>query len=118
VIWTSCFKIAGREPNAVAISRGIPRGWRGRRYLDLAPRWEMLKMSPEDYLREYEKILARLDPVKVAADLDGSIMLCFEQPGVRCHRLYISRWLHDTIGLKVPEWEPSAAAQPRLFALL
>jgi hypothetical protein len=118
MIWTSCFKIAGREPNAVAISRGIPRGWRGRRYIDLAPRWEMLKMSPEDYLREYEKILARLDPAKVAAHLDGSILLCFEQPGVRCHRRYVAAFLESSLGIIVPEWEPSRSAQACLFALL
>ncbi len=118
MIWTSCFKIAGREPNAVAISRGIPRGWRGRRYLDLAPTWAMLKMSSEDYLIEYNRILAQLDPVKVADELEGSIICCWEQPGVSCHRLYVANYLHDKLGIIVPEWEPSAAAQPRLFALL
>jgi hypothetical protein len=118
VIWTSCFKIAGREPNAVAISRGIPRGWRGRRYIDLAPTWAMLKMSSEDYLIEYNRILARLDPVKVADELDGSILLCFEQPGLRCHRRYFAAFLESSLGIIVPEWEPSAAAQACLFALL
>jgi hypothetical protein len=78
----------------------------------------MLKMSPEDYLREYEKILARLDPAKVAAHLDGSILLCFEQPGLRCHRIYVANYLHDKLGIIVPEWEPSRSAQACLFALL
>ncbi len=118
MIWTSCFRLAGREPNAVAISRGIPRGWRGRRRLDLAPTWAMLKMTPEDYRREYDLILARLDPALVADDLDGAILLCWEQPGVRCHRRYVAAWLRDALGADVPEWEPSAAAQPRLFALM
>ncbi len=118
MIWTSCFRIAGREPNAVAISRGIPRGWRGRRYIDLAPTWAMLKMSSEDYLIEYEKILARLDPAKVAADLDGSIICCWEQPGVSCHRRFVASYLHDKLGIIVPEWEPFAAAQPLLFSPL
>ncbi len=104
MIWTSCFQIAGREPNAVAISRGIPLGWRGRRYLNLAPTWAMLKMSSEDYLIEYNKILARLDPAKVADELDGSILLCWEQPGQLCHRGYVEAWLEWSLGIEVLEW--------------
>ena len=37
MIFTSNFKIAGRLPQAVAISLGVPRGWQGRRYKALAP---------------------------------------------------------------------------------
>ena len=37
MIFTSNFKIAGRLPQAVAISLGVPRGWRGRRDNALAP---------------------------------------------------------------------------------
>jgi hypothetical protein len=37
MILTSNFKIAGHLPQAVAISLGVPRGWRGARCSVLAP---------------------------------------------------------------------------------
>ncbi|MEJ7615831.1 MAG: hypothetical protein WKF30_02395 [Pyrinomonadaceae bacterium] len=103
-ITTSSFKVAGHLANAVAISRGVPRGWKGRRYIALAPTWPMLKMSTEDYLREYKLILAQLDPAKVAADLDGAIMLCWEPLNVKCHRRFVAEWLETSCGLVVPEY--------------
>ena len=45
MIFTSNFQIAGHLPQAVAISRGLIRGWRGRAYRPLAPPWALVKIT-------------------------------------------------------------------------
>jgi hypothetical protein len=107
ILYTSSFKLAGRDPMAVAISRGLPRWYKftGRRVLELAPTTAMLKMSLADYNREYDRILAGLDPKRIAETLgEGAIMLCFEPPGVLCHRRRVAEWLEDALGIVVPEF--------------
>lgn len=105
-IYTSSFKLAGRDPMAVAISRGLPRWFKftGRRILELAPTPAMLKMPLADYNREYDKILAGLDPKRVLETLgDGAIMLCFEPPNVLCHRRRVAEMLEQALGIEIPE---------------
>jgi len=54
MIFTSNFKIAGHLHQAVAISRGLPRGWRGRVYRPLAPSWALVKITdPQQFIRLY-----------------------------------------------------------------
>lgn len=86
----------------VAISRKVPPDFRGsRHYKDLAPNWSTLERYKRDrdylaYVKTYCRTrLLRLDAAKVAADLDGKIILCYERPGadVFCHRLIIQKWL-------------------------
>ena len=73
MIFTSNFKIAGHLPQAVAISLGVPRGWRGRRYTRLAPPRDLIKiMEPERFIPLYRaQVLDKLDPMKVIRDLGG-----------------------------------------------
>ena len=104
---TSNFSTAGHDPHAVCISRGTPKGWRGRRYLALAPTWAMLKLPDPAYRTEYAAILSRLDPAQVYADLGpDAILLCWEQPGESCHRRLVAEWLEASLGITVPELEP------------
>jgi hypothetical protein len=81
MIFTSNFKITGRLPQAVAISRGIPRGWQGRRCKALAPPRDLIKiMEPERFILLYRaQVLDKLDPMKVIRDLGGDnfILLCW-----------------------------------------
>jgi hypothetical protein len=105
-LYTSSFKLAGRDPMAVSIARGFPRWFRftGRRIVELAPTPAMLKMPLADYNREYDKILAGLDPKRIAETLgDGAIMLCFEPPGVLCHRRRVAEFLESALGIEIPE---------------
>ena len=104
-MWTSNFKACGSHPNAVAISIGIPRGWRGRRYLPLAPTRAMLKMSSENYDRLYKQILAKLDPRQVYEELGpDTILLCWEKFNASCHRRLVGEWLEQSLGIIVPEF--------------
>jgi len=110
VIFISSFKIAGHLPQAVAISRGIPRGWQGRRCKALAPPRDLIKiMEPERFIPLYRaQVLDRLDPMQVIREMGGDnfIMLCFEPPGEFCHRRVVAAWLRKHIGVLVEEFMP------------
>ena len=41
-IFTSNFKISGKNPNAVSIAQGNPQNYIGREYRDLAPSWSLI----------------------------------------------------------------------------
>ncbi len=112
-IFTSNFAIAGKNPKAVCIAVGKPVWWRGRNYPALAPTRAMLKMSTEDYLVRYEKILDGLDARQVVEELgDGAVMLCWEAVGKLCHRQYVAAWIERETGIIVPEWNPRGVEQP------
>ena len=89
MILTSNFRIAGHLPQAVAISRGLPKGWRGRIYKPLAPPWSLVKETdPGRFIAGYKAmVLSRLDPREVVRHLGGDnfVMLCWEAPGQFCH---------------------------------
>jgi len=107
VIFTSNFKIAGHLPQAVAISRGIPRGWQGRRCKALAPPRDLIKiMEPERFIPLYRAhVLDKLDPMKVIRDLGGDnfILLCWEPPGEFCHRRVVAAWMRKETGILIEE---------------
>jgi len=95
-----------RGKNAVAISQGMPKWYKGREYKALAPSWELVMIKDtEEYTRRYRnEVLNRLDPKKVYKDLgDDAILLCWEKPGEFCHRRLVAEWLEETLGIEVPE---------------
>ncbi|MFZ2088591.1 MAG: hypothetical protein WAU47_08455 [Desulfobaccales bacterium] len=110
MIFTSNFKNAGHLPQAVAISRGLPRGWRGRAYRPLAPTWGLVKITHQvQFIRLYRaQVLDKLDARQVLRDLgsDDFIMLCWEYPEVFCHRRVVAAWLKKDMGREVPELDP------------
>ena len=110
MIFTSNFKIAGHLPQAVAISLGVPRGWKGARCTVLAPPRPLIKiMDPATFIPLYRaQVLDRLDPHKIIQDLGGDdfVMLCWEPPGKFCHRQVVAAWLKKELGLEVPELNP------------
>ncbi len=110
-IFTSNFKIAGHLPQAVAICRGLPRGWKGRAYKPLAPSWKLVKagLSQEPFIKAYRaEVLDKLDARQVLQDLGGGdfVMLCWEPPGEFCHRRVAAAWLEKELGMEVPELNP------------
>jgi len=111
MIFTSNFKIAGHLSQAIAISQGIPRGWQGRTYKPLAPAWTLVKLTDnEQFIKLYRaQVLDRLDAAQVLQDLGGDdfIMLCWEAPGVFCHRRVVAAWLQKELGITVEELVPT-----------
>jgi hypothetical protein len=105
MITTSNFARSGKHPDAVAISQGIPRFYKVKRYLPLAPPRSLLNAKdPELFDREYRKQLESLDAKQVAEELGpDTILLCWESFNVRCHRRLLAEWLEEKLGIVVPE---------------
>jgi hypothetical protein len=107
-------RVVAAGPNAVAISRGVPRWFEGRVYDPLRPSWKLVEASKsgeitdDEYERRYRAdVLDRLDPATVRRELgDDAILLCWERPEATCHRRIVARWLEEALGVEVPEAEP------------
>ena len=99
-------KNSGLTP--VAISLSVPKGYKGKRYMELEPTQHMINLAHEGRTEEYtklyqEQVLAWLDPQKVYEELDGSVLLCWEKAGEFCHRRLVAEWLEQGTGNKVTE---------------
>ena len=105
MITTSNLAKSAKHPDAVAISQGVPRFYRGKRYMRLAPpRWLLKAKDPELFDREYRKQLDSLDAKQVVEELGSdAILLCWESFNVRCHRRLVAEWLEQELGIVVPE---------------
>jgi len=114
MIFTSNFKTAGHLPQAVAISLGVPRGWRGARCTVLAPPRPLIKIMDEaTFIPLYRaQVLDKLDPHKIIRDLGGDnfIMLCWEASGEFCHRRVVAAWMLKHTGIQVEEFNPKLRA--------
>ena len=107
---TSYFAKSGRLPTAVSIAGSCPAGFSGRQYRRLAPKyWFFIKYKKDHdekfYTEQYQKmILNFLDPKKVFDELgNDAVLLCWEKPGMFCHRRLVAEWLEKNLGIKVPE---------------
>lgn len=93
----------GVEP--ISISQGIPGWFKGKRELRLAPSQEMLHMSRKDYTVAFDAQLATLDPKELFESLgDSSAILCWESPGIFCHRRRVAEWFEQSLGIKIDEY--------------
>jgi hypothetical protein len=89
----------------VSIARGSPRGFTGRKELQLAPAWAMLKMQKPEYDAHFAEILAKLDPAEIYQTLgENAVLLCWEKPADACHRRIVAEWLEAALGIEIPEY--------------
>jgi hypothetical protein len=115
MIQTSYYQKAGSLPNAVGISQGVPKWYTGALYKKLAPPWEIVKIENEATFRRlyHEMVLSKLNPVHVADDLEGKVLLCWELPGQFCHRRLVAEWLEKNLLIEVQELDVPKTAAPR-----
>jgi len=103
---TSYYAKSGSNPNAVGISRGVPKWYQGKIYKPLAPPWELVKVTDEVLFRDiyHKRVLSKLNPQQVMAALgENAVMLCWEKTGEFCHRRLVAEWLEKALGISVPE---------------
>lgn len=100
MIRTSFFDKSGWDIYAVSIAGKAPLWFESRQYKKLAPKFTTWQRYQEDhdqeqYTREYtQTVLDKLDPMQVAADLgQDAVLLCWEKPGLFCHRHLVAAWL-------------------------
>lgn len=75
----------------VSIARGTPRWFRGPCYEALAPEWEWLRFSREEYDRAFRRRLNQLDPRRVYEDLgEQAVLLCWCKHNAGCHRRLVA----------------------------
>ena len=85
-------------------------------YMELAPlksfwrTWKdnIGKISEEEnnkyYIEQYyDLVLSKLDVETVFNDLNNSVLLCYEDNNMFCHRHIVSAWIELLLGEKVPE---------------
>lgn len=126
---SSWFAPLPRNHIRIGISRGLPQNVPPDtlRYRALFPGPWFRSLEPIAFLQRYETLLAALDPVEVAHDIEKlagdriATLCCFESAAhidagqCWCHRHVVAAWLERELGLTVEE-----VAFPRLdrFALL
>ena len=119
MIYTSNYdNFKDSEYNTYSISwgKGIELGYNGKSYMELAPlksffrTWKdnIGKISEEEnnkyYIEQYyDLVLSKLDGEKVYRDLDNSVLLCYEDNNMFCHRHIVSAWFELLLDVKVPE---------------
>jgi uncharacterized protein (DUF488 family) len=108
---TSYFAINFDNPNAVSIALFPPKGFKGRRFPDLAPTKGLLfnfkhkVITEKEYVRIYiEEILDKLDPQQTYNKLgENAVLLCYERAGEFCHRRIVAEWFKIYLGIIVEE---------------
>ena len=119
MIYTSSYKeVKNKELNTISISKdkGEDASYVGDVYLDLAPKRDFFKtwrnnigIIPDEennayYMDEfYDKVLSVLDVEKVYNDLDGKVLLCYEDNMDFCHRHIVAAWFELLLGFEIPE---------------
>ena len=101
---------------AISGNRGKDKDYDGECYIELAPKksfWKIWhdnigKISEEEnnmfYIEEYYKqVLSKLNPEDVLNDLDNSVLLCYEDNTLFCHRHIVSAWFELTLGIDTCE---------------
>ncbi len=97
------------DQSTISIARFTPHWWAGRRHIQLAPPADLLNrykhgLSWENFVVEFNLLLASLNPANVWGDLgENAILLCYEKPGVNCHRRLVAAWFEAALGVSIPE---------------
>ena len=107
MIYTSYFSSKKyNKEKGISISRWN-KFWQGKTYPDLFPSESLLKwwkslpeeLQTQNYYQQLyftyykQETLDKLDPHKVAADLDDKVLLCYEKSSDFCHRHIVAAWL-------------------------
>ena len=108
----------------ISIAAFPPPGGKVEQFKKLTPSKHILMEykqyhDEEKYIKDYYKeVLSLLDPIEIAKELDGKILLCFETPDKFCHRQLVSKWFNDN-GIEcyeiVPHNKEIILIQPSLF---
>jgi len=109
MIYLSNFRTAGNDPRAISIAALTPKGFKGERRKDLAPKFSTVKnfkdgkITNAQYIAEYCDIIYSHDLDKLVKELDGHILLCYCEKNEICHRFLLGLYLKVETGIEVEE---------------
>lgn len=119
MIYTGNYKeFNNTKYNLYSISKdeGKDASYKGKCYLPLAPKESFFRVWKNNrnvideiennkyYIKEfYHEILENLNPEEVYNELDGSILLCYEDSGEFCHRHIVAAWFEIFLGVTIYE---------------
>lgn len=107
MIYTSYFSSKKyNKEHGISISRWN-KFWQGESYPELFPSESLLKwwkslpeeLQTQNYYQQLyftyykQETLDKLNPHKVAADLENKVLLCYEKSSDFCHRHIVAAWL-------------------------
>ena len=113
-IYTSNYARKGSDPLALAISVGLPEWYAGKRNIDLAPTWEIVRgiQRGQIDIAVYESVYLQLlenrnvDPYQLIETLpNNTFLLCYEKPTDFCHRHTLANWVLNNTGFQIEEWK-------------
>lgn len=113
----------GRISIARFAPRRHPKGYRV--YSRLAPGKWFNSVNEAMYRKLFAEQLLGRDPQATWDELRSlaggaePILLCWEEPGVFCHRRLVAIWFEEHLGVTVPEMDPAApllVQPPTLFS--
>ena len=102
MIFTSTFSKHGHLENTMSIAIWHPVWFNSNRIYkllippaDLVAKYKKGWINKNYYTLVYNDQLKELDVVRVASDLQGKILLCYEKVPLFCHRHLVSDWLNQ-----------------------
>jgi hypothetical protein len=110
---TKALEKAGIVP--IGISLQIPKWFNGIGLIDLAPGWDMMKMSKDVYSVHYKLKLESIDlrmafkHIKAVAKGNDVALVCYEslktdRENDWCHRTMFAEWMEEKHGMIITEW--------------
>lgn len=113
--YTSNYKRSGMNPAAIGISYVVPGSFHGITHGGLAPtlelisavKWDTDRITQDEYAVRYIELLKERGntPQQIIESFsDGTIFLCYEDPGEFCHRRVLADWIEEETGMFLPEW--------------
>lgn len=116
-IYTGCFSGIAEHyeegMSLISIARTEPKGWKELKLNCLVPAG-LQKLNGRAYDQAYMRILNQLKPSQILAMIpNNSVLICWEKPGVKCHRRIVAQWFKHHCGIEVLELGFSAKETPR-----
>lgn len=107
MIYTSNYSCDMNNPNALAISKGKPKGFKYSNIKELEPMsWSMVRMGDWGKFKAlYNAQLETLDVKEMAQRCEGKVLLCWESSKNHCHRQLVILWFEKN-GFKCEELAP------------
>jgi len=100
------YRRAGYHKVSIALSS---RYYTGDRFKPLMPDWKYMQAEQEEYTRQFNNGLKKLDARKIGNELHllsqgkNVVLLCHEKEGDFCHRQLVAKWLEKELKIKVEE---------------